>query len=144
MCYQVLKHTHASSDSQPRQSTLHSYLYYLVWCGTAALEQRHCRDSSDHWGLGGIYTLSFPPQRFSVSSFSLQHAQNRAGALSLPPLLTSSPQANPLISLSILKGKGSKTRLESSSIDSPTLKSTWFKFWLVVVFVTLGAWLLAG
>ena len=112
--------------------------------GTAALEPRHCRDLSDHWGLGGIYTLPFPPQWLFFSFSSLQLAQNRKGALSLPPLLTLSPQANLLISPSILERKGSKTRLESSSIDSLTQRSTWFMFWLAVVFVTLGAWLLAG
>ena len=100
----------------------------LLQGGTTALEPWHCRDLSDRGGLGGIYTLPLPPQWLSASSFSLQHVQNRAGALSLPSLLTSSPQANPLISPSILKEKGSQTRLESSSINFPTLKSTWFTF----------------
>ena len=112
--------------------------------GTVALEPWHCRDSSDRWELGGIYTFPLSPQWYSASSSSLQHAQNRKGALSLPPLVTLSPQANPLISPSILERKGSKTRLESSSTDFPTLKSIWFVFWPTVVFVTLGAWLLAG
>ena len=44
----------------------------------------------------------------------------------------------------ILEGKGSKTQLESSSIDYSTLKSIWFTFWSAVVFITLGALLLAG
>ena len=51
--------------------------------GTAALEPRHCHDLSDRWGLGGIYTLPLSFQRYSASSSSLPHAQNRAGALSL-------------------------------------------------------------
>ena len=114
--------------------------------GTAALKPRHCHDLSDRWGWGGIYTL--PPQRLSSSFCSFQLIQNRKWALSLspslPPLVILSPQANPLISPSILEKKGSKTRLESSSIDFQTLKSTWFTFWPAVVFVTLGAWLIAG
>ena len=119
--------------------------------GTTAV--RHCRTWAMalpwlKWPLGarGIYTLPLPSQRYFASSSSLQHAQNRAGALSLslPPLLTSSPQANLLISPSILEGKGFKNRLESSSIDSPTLKSTWLTFWPAIVFVILGAWLLSS
>ena len=44
---------------------------------------QHCRDLSDRWGLGGIYTLTLNFQQYSDSFSSLQHAQNRAGALSL-------------------------------------------------------------
>ena len=83
MCYQVLKHTHASSDSQPRQSTLHSYPCCLAWCGTAALKPRHCHDLSDRWGWGGIYTHPLPPQRLS-SSCRFSHAQTEK-ELSLSP-----------------------------------------------------------
>ena len=39
--------------------------------GTTALEPLHCHDLSEHWGLGGIYTLPLPPQWLSASSFSL-------------------------------------------------------------------------
>ena len=44
--------------------------------GTAALELRHCRDLSDRWGLGGIYTFSLPPQCLSLlptRSVRLEH-----------------------------------------------------------------------
>ena len=51
--------------------------------GTTVLEPRHRCDLSDRWGLGGIYTLTLNFQQYSDSFSSLQHAQNRAGALSL-------------------------------------------------------------
>ena len=102
-------------------------------------------DLSDRWGLGGIYTFPLPPNGNLLSSSSLQHVQNRAGALSLSHSIIDLKTPSKSIDFPIiLEGKGSKTRLESSSIDSPTLKSTWFMFWLAIVFVTLGAWLLAG
>ena len=93
--------------------------------GTAAVRHCHTWARALLWlkwllGLGGIYTLPLPSQRYYASSSSLQHTKNRAWALSLPPLLTSSPQANPLISPLILEKKGSQTQLESSSIDFPT------------------------
>ena len=116
----------------------------LSQCGTAALKPWHCHDLSDRWGWGGIYTHPLPPQWISSSFCSFQLIQNKKGALSLPPLVTLSPQANLLISPSILEWKGSKTWLKSSSIDSSTQKSTWFTFWSAVVSVTLGALLLDG
>jgi hypothetical protein len=61
-----------------------------------------------------------------------------------PPLVTLSSQASPLISPSIFERKRSQKWLESRSTDSQSLKSTWFMFWLVVVFVTVEACLLAG
>jgi hypothetical protein len=101
-------------------------------------------DLSDYWGLGGIY-IPFPfLSKGNLPLLPHLSMSKVEQELSLPPLLTSSVQANPLISPSILEEKGSQTRLESSSIDFPTLKSTWFMFWLVVVFITLGAWFLAG
>ena len=141
----MLKHTHASSDSQSRQSTLHSYPCCLAWCGTAALEPRHCHDLSDRWGLGVFIPFPFLPNGcLPLLPHSSSSKTERSLSLSFPPLVTLSPQANPLISPSILERKGLKTRLESSSIDFSTQKSTWFIFWPVVVFVTLGAWLLAS
>ena len=49
-----------------RQDSLHFTLTLTVLRG-AALPHL-----SDRWGLGGIYTLLLPPQRFSASSSSLQ------------------------------------------------------------------------
>ena len=72
-------------------------------------------------GAGGIYTLTFPPQWLSTSSSSLQHAQNRAGALS-PSIIDLKPPSKSIDFPSILEGKGSKTWLESSSIDSSNSK----------------------
>ena len=46
MCYQVLQLTHASSDLQSRQPTLHSYPCCITWCGTATPEERHCRSAT--------------------------------------------------------------------------------------------------
>ena len=82
-------------------------------------------NSSDRWGWGYIYTFPFLLNRTSslLPHFSIPKTKQEL-CLSLNPLLTSSPQANPLISPSILEEKGSQTRLESSSIDSQTLKST--------------------
>jgi hypothetical protein len=57
---------------------------------------------------------------------------------------SSSSQVFLVISPSKLDRKGSKTRLERRSMDSQSLKSIWFTFWPAVVFVTFGAWLLAG
>jgi hypothetical protein len=57
---------------------------------------------------------------------------------------TLSSQATPSIPPLILERKGAKTQLESSSTDFQSQKSIWFTFWLAVVFVTLGALLLAG
>ena len=143
MCYQLLKHTHASSDSQPRQSTLHSYPCCLAWYGTAALEERHYRDLSDRWGLGVFIPFPFLPNG-TLHLLSHSRSSKTESSPSLLPLVTLSPQANPLIFPSILERKWSKTRLKSSSINFSTQKSTWFTFWPAVVFVTLGAWLLAG
>ena len=128
-CSNIHMHPHIYS-----QDSLYfiSYPCCLAWCGTAALEPRHCRDLSDRWGLGGIYTLPLPPQQLSASSSSLQHAQNRVGALS-PSIVDLKPPSKSIDFPSIFEGKGSKTRLESSSIYSPTLKSTWFTFWSVVI-----------
>ena len=136
MCYQVLKQTHLSSDSQPRQSILQSYPCCLAWCSTAAIELRHCRDLNDRWGLGVFIPFPFLPNG-SLPLLPYSSSSKIERGLSLPPLLTSSPQVNPLIFPSILEGKRSKTRLKSSSIDPPTQKSIWFTFWPAVVFVTL-------
>ena len=38
----------------------------LPQCDTAAVEPRHCHDSSDRWGMRGIYTLPLPSQWYSV------------------------------------------------------------------------------
>ena len=112
--------------------------------GTAALEPWHCHDLSDSSGLGGIYTFPFLS---NVSLLSLNHSIRprieKCSSLS-PPSVTLCSQASPLISPSILKRKRCQTRLESISTDSQSLKSTWFTFWPAVVFVTLGAWLLAS
>ena len=110
--------------------------------GTAA--ERHYRTWATvlprlKWPLG-VRGYLYPSSSSPMSLFLLlliSACLNKKGALSLPPLLTSSPQANPLISPSILEGKRSKTRLESSSIDSPTQKSTWFMFWPAVVLLLL-------
>ena len=113
--------------------------------GTTALEPRHCRDLSDHWGWGDLY-LSLPSQRHSSLSHSFSSSKNRRVLFSLSLLhwWPWAPKHSPLISPSILERKRSQTQLESRSFDSPTQKSTWFTFWLAGVFVTLGAWLLAS
>ena len=93
----------------------------------------------------GVFIL-FPFLPTSLPFFpngSVRPKTEKCSSLS-PPLVTLSSQASPLISPSILERKMSQTRLESRSFDFPTQKSTWFTFWSVVVFITLGALLLAG
>ena len=151
MYYQVLNLTHTLSVTQPRQPALHSYPYCLVWCGSAAPGERHCHTWATtlprlKWllGLGVLIPFPFLP---NVSLLSPTHSARprteECPSLS-PPLVTLSSQAFPLIYPSILERKRSQTWLESRSFDSPTQKSTWFTFWPVVVFITLGALLLAG
>ena len=152
MCYQVLNLTHTSLVTQPRQSTLHSYPCCLAWCGSATPRERHCRTWATalpwlKWplGIGDIYTFppSSPMSLFLPQLFSSW--ENRKVLFSLsPPLVTLSSQASPLIFPSIIERKRCQTQLESRSTDFQTLKSIQFTFWLAVVFVTLGAWLLAG
>ena len=113
------------------------YIYLFLSSPTAIY------DLSDRWGLGVYIPFPFIPNGNLPLLPHLSTSKAEQEFL-LPPLLTSSPQANPLISPSILEEKWSQTRLESSSINFPNLKSTWFTFWPAVVFVTLGAWLLAG
>ena len=111
--------------------------------GTAALEPRHCHDLSERWKARGCLYFSHPLQCLSLLP-TVQFDQNIAECSSpSPPLVTLSSQASPLISPSIIERKRSQTRLESRSTDFPTLKSIWFTFWPVVVFITLGALLLA-
>ena len=145
MCYKCsILHIHPQLLSQDSQhftltlAVLPSVAVPHLKRGTAALEPRHCRDLSDRWGLGVFIPFPFLPNG-CLPLLPHSSSSKTVRSLSLPPLLTLSPQANSLISPSILERKGSKTRLESSSIDSQTQKSTWFMFWPTVVFVTLRA-----
>ena len=130
MCYQVLKHTHASLDSQPRQSTLHSYPYCLAWCGTAALEERHYRSASLPYlsrgttatqvtvgGWGYLYPSPSFPTVLYLFFLTLAHPKQRRSSLS-SSIVDLKSQANSLISPSILERKRCQTRLESGSTDS--------------------------
>ena len=86
--------------------------------GTAALEPWHYRDLSDRWGLGVFIPFLFLPNGYLLPpAYSSTPKTEKEPPLSLPPLVTLSPQANPLISPSIIERKGSKTRLKSSSIE---------------------------
>ena len=115
----------ASTSLLPLMSSLvrqcHTWREALPQSGTVALEPCHYHDLSDHWGLGGIYTIPLPPQRLSLLPQPFISCRNRKLLLSLsPPLVTLSSQASPLISSSILERKRCQTRLESKSTDSQT------------------------
>ena len=116
--------------------------------GTVA--ERHCYSWATalpqlNWPLGLEVFIPFPSSsNGSPSSPTVQFVEEHKSALLSPPLVTLSSQASPLIFPSIIERKWSQTWLESRSFHSPTIKSTWFTFWPAVVFVTLGAWLLAG
>ena len=56
---QVLKQPQASSNSQPRQSTLHYYPCCLTWCSTTALEERH-KEVSAHADFLGWLEKYYP------------------------------------------------------------------------------------
>ena len=116
----------------------------LLQGGTTALEPWHCRDLSDRWGWGYLYLSPFSPT--SLFSLPLIHLiqEQKSALLSLLHWWPWAPKHSPLIFPSILERKRSQTQLESRSFDSPTQKSTWFTFWPAVVFITLGALLLAG
>ena len=148
MCYQVLNPTHISLVSQPRQPTLHPYPCCLAYCGRAATRERHYHRAALPWlkwplGAGGIYTFPFLSNVSLLSLNRLVRPRTKKCSSLSPPLVNLSSQASPLIFPLILERKRCQTRLESRSTDFQTLKSTWFTFWPAVVFVTLGAWLLA-
>jgi hypothetical protein len=99
---------------------------------------------SDRWEAGGIYTFPCPPQRLSLLLQRFRPTKNRPELSFFLHWHTLSSQATPLIPPSILERKGAKTRLEISSTDFQSQKSIWFTFLPTVVFVTLGALLLAS
>ena len=127
-------HMHPQIHSQ---DSLNFTLTLVVWTGaalphlkrgTTALEPRHWRDLSDRWGLGVFIPFPFLPNSSLplLPHFSTPKIEQE---LSLSPSIVDlKPPSKSIDFPIILEGKGSKTRLESSSIDSLTLKSTWFTF----------------
>ena len=78
-----------------------------------------------YWPLGprGCYTSGHSSQRSSWTLVEKSRAQTDQSSLSLLHCCSSIPQANPWFSPSILERKGSKTWLESRSIDSQSLRA---------------------
>ena len=117
--------------------------------GTAAVRHYRTWTTALPWlkwplGLGGTYTFSLPLQHLSSLAHSFSSFKNRRVPFSLLHWWPWAPKHSPLISPSIFERKRSQIQLESKSFDSPTQKSTWFTFWPVVVFITIGALLLAS
>ena len=141
------------------QDSQHSTLTLAVLPGVVvphlergtATERHYCTKAAAlprlKWPLEGRGVFILFPFVSNVSLFfpngSIRPKTEKCSSLS-PPLVTLSSQASPLIFYQSLREKRSQTRLESRSLDFPTQKSTWFMFWLAVVFITLWPLLLAG
>ena len=152
MCYQVLQLTHASSDLQSRQPTLHSYPCCITWCGTATPEERHCRSATlPHFSCGTTTTELTVGSRgylypFSSSPMALLNLlliparpKQKRAALSLPHSLLEPLKLLPLIPFQIQENLSLQTALESSPNcpSSPRALGSGSSRW--IVFVTLGA-----